>query len=107
MPLLSAELCVCRGRHTGRFWRNHSWKTLEERIMSLRSFGDAKGRKGNGKNSTKAKGRIASASLSAVETLELRQLLIASVVPNGGTVTGIQSTPLAPQPGKTFWVNGN
>jgi hypothetical protein len=83
------------------------WNILEERIMSLRSFGDAKGRKGNGKNSAKIKGRLASASLSAMEPLEKRQLLNASVVPNGGTVTGVQANPLAPFPGKSFWVNGN
>ena len=75
--------------------------------MSLRSFGDAKGRKGNGTNSSKAKGRIVSASLSAMEPLEQRQLLNAQVTLTSPTVTGIQANPLAPAPGKTFYVNGN
>ena len=75
--------------------------------MSLRSFGDANSRNGNGKKLQSKKGRIRSASLSVMEHLEQRKLLNAQVFPTQPTLVGVQNSPLAPRPTQTFWVNGN
>jgi hypothetical protein len=71
--------------------------------MLFRSSGDAKKKKSV--NPTKARFPSDLAGAAAGERLEARRLLSAVVVaPTAAPTVG--TTPLAPMPGKTFWVNG-